>query len=352
MIDYAVTNPATGEQIKTYPTITDAELEAAIGLAHQTHRELAAIDHRRRAREAGAPRRRAPQRAARAAGRDHRPRDGQAHGAGAGRDRLLRRHLRVLRGQRAGPDEGRADPAPRGRGLRDHPPQLAGRDPRDHAVELPDLPGRAVRRPGPDHRERRAPEARPAVPRDRRGAPADLPRRRLPRGRLRQHLRHERSDRPRHRRPARAGRVGDRLGARRCGGGRDRRPEPEEGRARAGRLRPVHPAQHRRPRCDRRVSRQRPPGQRRPVVQRRQAVRRDRRAVRAVPREVHGRHDGVEDRRPRRRRHRARPAVLEHRGGPSPGSARPRHQGRRQGRRRRRALRQLLLADGADRRHA
>src|SRR6476661_7614067 len=37
MIDYAVTNPATGEQIKTYPTITDAELEAAIGLAHQTH---------------------------------------------------------------------------------------------------------------------------------------------------------------------------------------------------------------------------------------------------------------------------------------------------------------------------
>ncbi|MGH3140421.1 MAG: aldehyde dehydrogenase family protein, partial [Gaiellales bacterium] len=37
MIDYAVTNPATGQQIKTYPTITDAELEAAIGLAHQTH---------------------------------------------------------------------------------------------------------------------------------------------------------------------------------------------------------------------------------------------------------------------------------------------------------------------------
>ena len=37
MIDYAVTNPATGEQIKTYPTITDAELDAAIGLAHQTH---------------------------------------------------------------------------------------------------------------------------------------------------------------------------------------------------------------------------------------------------------------------------------------------------------------------------
>src|SRR4249919_3148929 len=36
-IDYAVTNPATGEQLKAYPTITDDELDAAIGLAHQTH---------------------------------------------------------------------------------------------------------------------------------------------------------------------------------------------------------------------------------------------------------------------------------------------------------------------------
>ena len=37
-IDYAVTNPATGEQLKVYPTITDAELDAAIGLAYETHR--------------------------------------------------------------------------------------------------------------------------------------------------------------------------------------------------------------------------------------------------------------------------------------------------------------------------
>src|SRR3954463_800277 len=37
-IDYAVTNPATGEQLKVYPTITDDELEAAIALAHETHR--------------------------------------------------------------------------------------------------------------------------------------------------------------------------------------------------------------------------------------------------------------------------------------------------------------------------
>lgn len=37
MSDYAVINPATGEQIKAYPTITDDELAAAIALAYQTH---------------------------------------------------------------------------------------------------------------------------------------------------------------------------------------------------------------------------------------------------------------------------------------------------------------------------
>ena len=37
MSDYAVINPATGEQIKAYPTITDDELAAAIALAYETH---------------------------------------------------------------------------------------------------------------------------------------------------------------------------------------------------------------------------------------------------------------------------------------------------------------------------
>ena len=35
---YAVTNPATGEQTKTFSTITDDELDAAIALANETHR--------------------------------------------------------------------------------------------------------------------------------------------------------------------------------------------------------------------------------------------------------------------------------------------------------------------------
>ena len=37
-MDYAVTNPATGETVKTYDTITDAELEAAIAAADEAHR--------------------------------------------------------------------------------------------------------------------------------------------------------------------------------------------------------------------------------------------------------------------------------------------------------------------------
>jgi succinate-semialdehyde dehydrogenase/glutarate-semialdehyde dehydrogenase len=37
MADYAVIDPATGETIKTYPTISDADLETAIGRAHAAH---------------------------------------------------------------------------------------------------------------------------------------------------------------------------------------------------------------------------------------------------------------------------------------------------------------------------
>jgi succinate-semialdehyde dehydrogenase/glutarate-semialdehyde dehydrogenase len=41
MSDYAVINPATGETLKTYPTITDDELEAAIAGAYKTYQEWA-----------------------------------------------------------------------------------------------------------------------------------------------------------------------------------------------------------------------------------------------------------------------------------------------------------------------
>jgi succinate-semialdehyde dehydrogenase / glutarate-semialdehyde dehydrogenase len=39
MSEYAVINPATGETVEEYPTISDEELDAAIALAHKTHRE-------------------------------------------------------------------------------------------------------------------------------------------------------------------------------------------------------------------------------------------------------------------------------------------------------------------------
>ena len=108
------------------------------------------------------------------------------------------------------------------------------------------------------------------------GDPADLRRGRLPGRRVHEHLRHQRPGRGRHRRPPGAGRVGHRLGARRRGRGRDRGPEPEEGRPRARRLGPVHPPEHRRPRQRRRIRRGSAARERRPGVQRRQALRRRR----------------------------------------------------------------------------
>src|SRR3954452_10300301 len=42
MSSYAVIDPATGETVKEYPTITDDELRAAIGRADEAHRSWAA----------------------------------------------------------------------------------------------------------------------------------------------------------------------------------------------------------------------------------------------------------------------------------------------------------------------
>ena len=42
MSEYAVVNPATGESVKKYPTISDADLDAAIGRADAAHREWSA----------------------------------------------------------------------------------------------------------------------------------------------------------------------------------------------------------------------------------------------------------------------------------------------------------------------
>ena len=49
MSDYAVVDPATGETIKEYPTITDAELQEAMGRSAEGHRAWAATDIEERA---------------------------------------------------------------------------------------------------------------------------------------------------------------------------------------------------------------------------------------------------------------------------------------------------------------
>ena len=51
MSDYAVVNPATGETVKTYPTISDDELQDAIGRA-----DPPAAPGSRRRRSRSAPR--------------------------------------------------------------------------------------------------------------------------------------------------------------------------------------------------------------------------------------------------------------------------------------------------------
>ena len=271
---------------------------------------LVEVDHGRGARGPHPPRRRAAHRAPPGAGGAHRARDGQADRAGARRGRLRRGHLRVLRRPLAGLPEGRADPAPRGRWLGGHPPLVARGAARRHAVELPVLPGRPLRRPEPHHRQHDPAQARRAVPRVRRRDAADLPRRGLPGRRLRERLRLARPARAGHRGPARAGRLAHRLRARRRRGRRDRRPPPEEGRARARRLGPLHPALDRRPRRHRAERDRRPARQQRPVLQRGQALHRRRRAVPALPREVHREDRRDRGDRPDLGRLGARPAVV------------------------------------------
>ena len=203
---------------------------------------LGARHERRGAGQGHRPRRRAAHRAPRRARADHHARDGQADRAGPRRGRLQRGDLPVLRRQRRQPAGGRADRASGRRGLGLHPPQLGRPPARHHAVELPLLPGGALRRPEPGEREHDPAQARAAVPRVGGRDGADLPRGRRARGRVHQHLRDQRADRVGHRRPARAGRLAHRVRPRRRRGGPDRRPAPQEGRARARRLGPVHRA--------------------------------------------------------------------------------------------------------------
>ena len=288
MADYEVVNPATGESIREYPTITDDELRDAIGRADRAHAEWAAssaVEDRvaliRRVGEIYSERRdELAEIIVREMGKPMRRRSARSSSSAAiyryyadnGPTLLADEPIELLAGA------GTAVVRKQLVGL------LLGIMPWNYPV----LPGGAVRRAQPDDRQHDPAQARPAVPRVGAGDGADLRRRRAaPRAPT------STSSPPTSRSadiiadPRVRGRLGDRLRARRRGRRRDRRAQPQEGRARARRLRPVHPARHRRPRRRRRAAVGAPAGQHRPGLQRRQAVHRRRRALRRVRRAVH-----------------------------------------------------------------
>ena len=311
MSDYAVVNPATGETVKEYPTITDDDLRDAIARADEAHRELERLHHGRGARGARAPRRRAARRAPRASS----PRSSCARWA----SRSSRRSARSTSARRSTSTTPTTRPScwPTSRSS-----CSTATARRSSAAARSARCSGSCRGTSPTTRWRASPgpnlvigntillKHAPQCPESAEAMEQIFHEAGLPRGRVHQHLRDQRADRVGHRRPARAGRLADRLRARRRGGRRDRRAQPQEGRARARRLGPVHPARHRRPRRRRRDAVAARARQHRPVLQRGQALHRRRRALRAVPGEVHGRHHGGRAGRPDAVRHGDRPAVV------------------------------------------
>ena len=294
MSKYAVINPATGETVKEYPEISDGDLAAAIGKADEAHRtwsqtttvaERAAMvqkvaDFHIERREALA------EIIVREMGKPIEQALGEVDFCGD------------IYGYYADNAE---------EFLKDEPIDLSAGDGTAlvRRTSVGPLLGimpwnfpyyQVARFAGPEPRRRQhdPAEAGASVPRIGGGDPGDVPGRRLPRRCLRDDPRVERPDRRGDRRSAGPGRLADRLRAGRSGGRRDRRPQPEEGRARARRLRSVRPARGREPRRGGRCRRRRPTGQHGPVLQRRQAVHRRRRALRRLPREVHGQDDAAE----------------------------------------------------------
>jgi hypothetical protein len=322
MTDYAVINPATGEQVKTFPTITDEEL-AAVPSSWRT-RPISGGPHDQRggARRAGAPRRRAARRAARGAGRDHVREMGKPIEQALGEIDFCRRHLRLLRRQRP-------------RLMKDEPIKLlAGEGSAiirrsSLGVILGIMPWnfptyQVARFAGPNliigntvllkHA--------PQCPRSAAAMQSDLSTAGFPEGAYVNIYATNEQIAEGDRRSARAGRVRDRLGAGRCrrvaeiAGRNLKKVVLELGGSDPFILLSTDDLD------DRRVGGRRPARQHRAVVQRGQAVRRGRRAVRAVPGEVHRRHDGVEAGRPDSATTRDRPAVVDARGRPAAGPAR------------------------------
>ena len=179
MSDYAVVDPTTGETVETYPTITNDALATAIARAGEIHRTWSRTTS-------------VADRAAlisRVADLHVERQDTLAE--------IIAREMGKPLGDAAGEVafsaaiyQFYADDA--AEFLADEPITLMGgegsaivvegprRASRNHAVELPLLPGRSVRRPESHHRQPGAAQARSAMPRVGGCHRADLPRRWLP----------------------------------------------------------------------------------------------------------------------------------------------------------------------------
>ena len=162
MSDYAVVNPATGETLATYPTITDDALEAAVAAdaAYRAWRDVPVAERAAKIRRVADLHRERRDELAAIIVREV----GKPLAAGVGEVDFA---ANITEYYTDNADEDHRRPAaghPR-RGHRRDPPHAPRGAAGDHAVELPVLAGGAVRRP--EHRDRQhdSAQARPAVPR-------------------------------------------------------------------------------------------------------------------------------------------------------------------------------------------
>ena len=212
--------------------------------------------------------------------------DGQTPRAGGRRGEAGSLDLPLVRRTRARTARAREAGRP-GRAGEHGDHRAGGAAGRGHALELPLLSGRPVRRPQPHGRQHGHPQTRLDLREELRAHRAGPTRGRTARGRVHQRLRLLGPGGADDRRPAGARRLPDRQRTRGCGCRRGGGQEPHQERARARRLGPAHRPGHRRSGRARRHPRPGAVVQLRAGVQLAQAHVRPRGPLRRVRRRTH-----------------------------------------------------------------